>query len=123
MGLSNYPPGVTGNEPEIQGWPEEADMMEAQCTRCKETFVPHSPDPEDLIHGETEAGTPCGGIGVIQGEWIAPGTQEEYTERVGDMVNLTAQEKHGLEMPNCDSPNCPYHFPGIPDPRHELYTF
>jgi hypothetical protein len=86
-------------------------MIEAECTRCKETFIPASTDPEDLIHGE------CGGIGVIQGEWIAPGTQEEYTHRVGDMVNLTAQEKHGLEEPNCLDSNCRHHHPELSIPH------
>lgn len=86
-------------------------MMEAECTRCKETFIPHGTEPIDLLHGDREDGEYCGGIGVIQGEWIAPGTQAEYTEKFGDMVNLTAQEKHGLERPNCDHPDCPYHYP------------
>lgn len=42
---------------------------EAKCLRCGETFIPHSEAPEDLIHGETEAGEPCGGTGVITGTW------------------------------------------------------
>ena len=47
-------------------------MLEAECPRCGETFVPHSEDPEDLIHGETETGQECGGRGIVQGEWVAP---------------------------------------------------
>jgi hypothetical protein len=45
-------------------------MMEAECTKCKETFIPHSEDPDDLIHGVTEAGQECGGVGIVQGEWV-----------------------------------------------------
>lgn len=47
-------------------------MLEASCQECGETFVPASEDPEDLIHGETEAGEECLGEGVITGEWILP---------------------------------------------------
>lgn len=43
-------------------------MLEAKCTVCHETFVPN--DESDTIHGETEQGIPCGGQGVITGEWI-----------------------------------------------------
>src|SRR6478609_5738421 len=44
-------------------------LVEALCTECKETFIPHSEEPEDLIHGEQENGFPCGGQGVVVGTW------------------------------------------------------
>lgn len=47
-------------------------MLEAECIVCQETFVPA--DEDDLIHGVHEDGTPCGGQGVITGEWL---TREE----------------------------------------------
>lgn len=49
-------------------------MLEAECTRCGETFVPHGEEPEDLIHGERNDsdGEHCGGVGVITGEWVLP---------------------------------------------------
>jgi len=43
-------------------------MLQARCTKCKETFVPE--DENDLEHGVTEMGDPCGGLGVIEGEWV-----------------------------------------------------
>lgn len=46
-------------------------MLEAKCQKCGETFVPHSEAPDDLIHGETEAGIECGGQGFITGQWVA----------------------------------------------------
>lgn len=45
-------------------------MLEATCTKCKETFVPA--DETDTLHLETEQGTPCGGQGVITREYIRP---------------------------------------------------
>jgi hypothetical protein len=52
-------------------------MLEARCQKCGEVFVPHSADDEDLVHGEIQytdgrIGEPCGGVGVILGEWIGP---------------------------------------------------
>lgn len=44
------------------GW-----ILEAQCSRCGETFNPA--DEHDLIHLQTEAEEPCGGPGEIVGEW------------------------------------------------------
>lgn len=88
--------------------------IEARCTRCHGTFVPAGTSPEDVIHGEEESGTPCGGIGVIEGEWIAPGTQAQYTETFGRMVNLSPQEKHGLEHPDCSDSDCEFHYPNPP---------
>ena len=43
-------------------------MLEAKCKRCAESFVPA--DENDTIHGEKNNGNPCGGEGVILGEWI-----------------------------------------------------
>lgn len=45
-------------------------LTEAVCTECKETFIPHSEDAGDLIHGEQENGFPCGGQGVVVGTWV-----------------------------------------------------
>jgi len=71
-------------------------MFEAQCQMCGETFIPHSEDPEDLIHGQREDGTECGGQGVIQGQWV-----------------LHTLESHEREMPNCDDPDCEFHHPEV----------
>jgi hypothetical protein len=95
-------------------------MLEADCTRCKETFVPLGDDPDDLIHGERLDGKACGGIGIIQGEWVPPGKPPRIL-RWG--MILTQQEEHGLQEPDCTEPDCPHHFPRQPDPRHELYIF
>lgn len=52
-------------------------MLEAVCGKCGETFIPHSEEPDDLIHGQTEAEKPCGGQGTVTGEWVrTPSTQE-----------------------------------------------
>jgi hypothetical protein len=51
-------------------------MIEAVCRKCGETFIPAGEDPDDLIHGQTEAEEPCGGVGVVVGEWIrTPGSR------------------------------------------------
>jgi hypothetical protein len=88
---------------------EGTDMIEAKCTRCGETFIPESTDMEDMIHGQTEQGNPCGGIGVVQGAWNVPGIvpSEELNQP------LTEQEQHGLEEPNCSKPLCIYHYPQV----------
>lgn len=49
-------------------------ILEAECTDCGEIFVPN--DEDDTIHGEHDDGTPCGGQGIITGEWIAPTTKK-----------------------------------------------
>lgn len=84
-------------------------MLEAECTRCKEIFVPHGTALEDLIHGETEAGDECGGIGVIAGQWLRPGSPAE--DRLISV--LTPQEKHGKENPDCEDPDCEFHHPEL----------
>lgn len=86
-------------------------MLEADCTRCKELFVPHGVEPGDLIHGETEAGDDCGGIGVILGEWTPPTGQTLYDFE--KFKNLTRQELHGVENPNCSDPDCEFHHPEV----------
>jgi hypothetical protein len=43
-------------------------MLEAECGRCGETFVPT--DEDDTIHGVREDGEACGGQGEITGEWV-----------------------------------------------------
>lgn len=89
-------------------------MIEALCTRCNEIFVPHGIDDEDLIHGETYMGVSCGGIGVIQGEWVASDNDaRRMTEEFGELKNLLPIEKHGLEMPHCDDPDCEFHHPEV----------
>jgi hypothetical protein len=84
-------------------------MIEAECTRCKDIFVPHGVQMEDLIHGETEAGE-CGGIGVIQGFWYAPG-EGVLEDRL--KAEVLAQEKHGQEFPNCADSDCEFHHPEL----------
>ena len=44
-------------------------MLEAECARCGETFIPDGPD--DLEHIEREDGARCGGQGVLRGEWVS----------------------------------------------------
>lgn len=87
-------------------------MLEAKCTRtdCGETFVPHGVDAEDLIHGNRQDGEACGGIGVIQGEWVPPGDTPQYFH--GDEI-LTVQEIHGIEKPDCAEPQCIHHHPEL----------
>ena len=84
-------------------------MLEAECTRCKEIFVPHGTSPEDLIHGETYAGKDCGGIGVILGDWLIPDKTPSLIENLSEAVLL--QEQHGQAAPFCQDLNCPHHFP------------
>lgn len=88
-------------------------MLEAECTRCEEIFVPHGTDPEDLIHGETYAGEACGGIGVIQGEWYTDRPRYYFPEGI-----LTPQEKHGLDAPDCRDSDCEFHHPEVVE--HDL---
>ena len=45
-------------------------ILEAECQKCLQTFNPA--DENDLIHIETAGGNPCGGLGIITGEWISP---------------------------------------------------
>jgi len=42
-------------------------MFEAQCLSCGETFNPI--DENDLIHATNKVGRPCGGTGVLLGEY------------------------------------------------------
>jgi hypothetical protein len=41
--------------------------LEAKCTKCGEHFNPA--DEDDTEHIERVDGTPCGGQGMILGEW------------------------------------------------------
>lgn len=89
-------------------------MLEAECTRCKEIFVPHGVEPDELIHGETEKGEPCGGIGIIQGQWFAPGESLEnmlHTKMIKFWV--AEMEDHGRTMPNCQDRKCEFHHPEL----------
>ena len=85
-------------------------MIEALCTRCGGTFIPPEVTPEELIHGETEAGTPCGGIGVIQGQWVF---QDNAPKTWPETRYLTKMELHGKEAPHCDDPDCEFHHPEL----------
>lgn len=89
-------------------------MIEAECTRCGETFVPHGVTAEDLIHGFRE-GTDqeCGGIGIIQGEWTLGGEEEQW-----QFDALTKFEEHGKEMPDCSDPDCEFHHPEVREVTH-----
>ena len=82
--------------------------MESKCTRCGEIFIPHSTKLEDLIHGETEMGKPCGGIGVIMGLWLTPGE-----ERDTYFHSVVVFERHGKDNPHCDDPDCEFHHPEL----------
>lgn len=53
-------------------------ILQAECTVCNETFVPN--DEDDTIHAEREDGTPCGGLGIITGEWVAPSYANEHND-------------------------------------------
>lgn len=48
-------------------------MLEAECSKCGETFVPA--DEEDTIHLFREDGTECGGQGRVTGEYF---TEQEW---------------------------------------------
>lgn len=84
-------------------------MLEAECTRCGETFVPHGTDPEDLIHTFKENEDECGGIGIILGEWVPP--EGNYTGLSESPI--TNQEWHGVQTPNCSGKHCIYHHPEL----------
>lgn len=95
-------------------------MLEAECTRCGETFIPHSVDPEDIIHGETAEGEPCGGIGVIQGRWVSlDEAGKSLAKKWENFQRLMPFEKHGQEEPDCNDPTCEYHHPRILDDPSE----
>lgn len=57
-------------------------MLEAICGKCAETFVPA--DENDVVHGVTENGDPCGGVGVIAGEWFRPGWRPNAESEIDD---------------------------------------
>lgn len=88
-------------------------MIEAECTRCSEVFVPHGVAPEDLIHGENSKGNECGGIGVIQGFWYPEGSDMTDDEFTVISKGIEMMEKHGQDMPNCDDPDCEFHHPEV----------
>ena len=68
-GLSNYPPGVSGNEPQITGgedWPEnpptgrsgpDAPGYIIVCLGCKEEFDALQPAVDHIIDGMVDDGT------------------------------------------------------------------
>lgn len=90
-------------------------MLEAECTRCKQIFVPHTTEDEDLIHGTRYDDSYCGGIGVIQGQWIR---SIDDTRQLSD--RLLPIEKHGLDMPHCSDPDCEFHHPEVREPAVTL---
>jgi hypothetical protein len=82
-------------------------MIDANCTRCGEHFVPHGFSPEELIHGERFlTGKECGGIGIITG-WSA------LQEAPQDLTSLKKFEEHGRLNPNCSDPDCEFHHPEV----------
>jgi hypothetical protein len=87
-------------------------MIEARCTRCGEIFIPHSIDPPDMIHGQTEAETECGGIGVVEGEWVSPrqiAPESPIAVRLSRF--LKQMEVHGKAVPGCTDEHCVWHHP------------
>ena len=87
-------------------------MVEARCTRCKEIFIPSGGELEDLIHGEDQEGDPCGGIGIIQGQWL---TKKTMLLEIDEYM-LKAFEKHGTKFPHCEDPDCEFHHPEVREP-------
>jgi len=99
-------------------------MLEALCTRCDEIFVPHSTEPDDLIHGERqytegEIGIPCGGIGIIQGAWLLPGGKPPTKEMYDSLAKM---EEHGLAAPHCLDPDCEFHHPEVREDRLHYHS-
>lgn len=89
-------------------------MLEAECTRCKEVFVPHDVEPEDLIHAERYDGEDCGGIGIIQGAWLVPGEgPDNRIETISFRLRIAVMEQHALKKPDCDRPTCKHHHPEL----------
>jgi len=83
-------------------------MLEAICTRCSGVFVPHSTEPEDLVHLVRKDGTDCGGLGIIQGQWTIDGET-----RLVDYRDLQKLEEHARAMPFCEDPDCEFHHPEV----------
>lgn len=84
-----------------------AAQLEAKCTRCWETFVPHSTAAEDQVHGVTEDGVECGGLGVITRVFLPGNTAYP---KLGHLKKL---EDHAQQMPNCSDPDCEFHHPEV----------
>lgn len=86
-------------------------MLEAKCTRtnCGETFVLQGIMYADRIHGVKADGSECGGIGILKGQWNVPGVTGLSSEELN--AELTAQEKHGIEEPDCTRLDCEFHYP------------
>lgn len=59
---SNYPPGVTGNEPQIAGY----DELEYDCDECQTTGLAYGSGREDYYTLECEE---CGHLTEIEGYW------------------------------------------------------
>lgn len=89
-------------------------LIEAECTRCHETFIPAEITPWDLIHGMRVDGGDCGGIGVLKGQWL---TRAEIAVQPHISRNIVkwveAVEKHGWEHPMCNDPDCEFHHPEV----------
>lgn len=86
-------------------------LIEAKCTRCTEIFIPHQLTPVDLIHGETNSGQDCGGIGVVQGQWVLDASLPPIDRTLGETRGILEQEMHGMLHPLCDDPDCEFHYP------------
>lgn len=62
MSLSNYPPGVSGNEPEIAGY----DEIEIECEECDADMTAYGSQRSDYYTYECGE---CGHFGEIAGYW------------------------------------------------------
>lgn len=88
-------------------------LIEAKCTRCGDTFVPHTIELAELIHGErVDTGKECGGIGIVQGQWLTVQELADYPNLSKLRIKEMAQfERHGRDFPHCADPHCVWHYP------------
>lgn len=73
MSLSNYPPGVTGNEPQIAGY----DEIEAPCTSCDRDLIYYG----DRHQADSECPT-CGEVTIYPQE----AAEHDAAEARGDAM-------------------------------------
>jgi hypothetical protein len=68
--MSNYPPGVTGFEPEIAGYDErDGEDVELECTHCEYAGI--VPSTLVLVDAYT----------VVQ-EWTCPECEHDYSKEI-----------------------------------------
>lgn len=90
---SNYPPGVTGLEPEIAGLPEGDEYVEC--------------DNDDwLVNPDDEESQPCGYKGYVEGGYSGPtrapatgGTFEADCPRCGDLIVVELPTQDEIRNP------------------------